>query len=62
MSINKQNVSNRLFDILVGSGNAIIMGDDEAKKTLDPNEATRFYLKDKHSMIHYDRSANNISL
>jgi hypothetical protein len=62
MSINKQNVSNRLFDILVGSGNAILMGDDEAKKTLDPNLATRFYLKDKHSMIHYDRSAGNIAL
>lgn len=60
--INMENVSNRLFDILVGCGHAIIMGDEEGKKTLNPNEAVRFYIKDKHSMIFFDRKSRHINL
>lgn len=62
MSINKQNVSNRLFDILVGTGHAIVMGNEDGEKTLDPNEAVRFYIKNKHSMVYFDRKAGLLNL
>ena len=62
MSINKQNVSNRLFDILVGTGHAIVMGDEDGAKTLNPNDAVRFYIKNKHSMVYYDRKASLLKL
>lgn len=62
MSINNANVSNRLFDILVGRGNAIVMGDEDGKKTLNPNEAVRFYIKNKHSMVFFDQLEGHIHL
>lgn len=60
--INPENVSNRLFDILLGHGNAIIMGDEKNKKTMNPNDAVRFYIKNKHSMVFYNRKDGIIEL
>lgn len=62
MSVNFKNVSKRIFDLLTGTDREFIMGDDSAKKTLDPNEAVRFFVKDLNSLIFVDTTNNTIDL
>ena len=62
MAINYKNVTNRIFDLLVGRDYEILMGDDDAKKTLNPNEAVRFYIQDLHSMVFVDKKTDTIKL
>jgi hypothetical protein len=38
------------------------MGDEDAKKTLDSNEAVRFYVQDLHSMIFMDKTDDKIKV
>lgn len=62
MAINYSNVSKRIFDILIGTGNEILMGDEDAKKTLDSTEAVRFYIQDLHSMVFLDKTSDQLQL
>lgn len=62
MAINYNNVTNRIFDLLVGTDYEVLMGDDDAKKTLDPNSAVRFYVQDLHSMVFLDKSTDTLKL
>jgi len=60
MTINFSNVSKRIFDVLTGTNREFIMGDSDSVKTLDPNTATRFYVKDLHSLIFIDNVNSEI--
>lgn len=62
MTVNYKNVSKRIFDLLTGTDRKFIMGDDSAKKTLNPNEAVRFYVEDLHSLIFVDQPNGKIDL
>ena len=62
MAVNYKNVTNRIFDLLVGSDYEVLMGDDDAKKTLDPNSAVRFYIQDLHSMVFLDKAEDKLKL
>lgn len=62
MTVNYKNVSKRIFDLLTGTDRKFIMGDDSAKKTLNPNEAVRFYVEDLHSLIFVDQPKGKIDL
>lgn len=62
MAINYKNVTNRIFDLLVGSDYEVLMGDENAKKTLNPNEAVRFYIQDLHSMVFVDKQTETLKL
>jgi len=60
MAINYSNVTKRIFDILVGSGHDIMMGDEDAKKTMDPGTAVRFFITDLSSMVFMDQKEDTI--
>jgi len=62
MTVNYKNVSKRIFDLLTGTDRKFIMGDDSAKKTLNPNEAVRFYVEDLHSLIFVDQANGKVEL
>lgn len=62
MAINYNNVTKRIFDILVGSDYQVLMGDENAKKTLDSSKAERFYVQDLHSMVFVDKAEDKIKL
>lgn len=62
MAINYSNVTKRIFDILVGSNYDVLMGDENAQKTLNPSEAIRFYIQDLHSMVFVDKKEDKIKL
>lgn len=62
MTVNYKNVSKRIFDLLTGTNRKFIMGDKDAKKTLDPNEAVRFFIEDLHSLIFIDDKNGEVNL
>lgn len=62
MAINYNTVTKRIFDILVGSDYEVLMGDENAKKTLDSTQAVRFYVQDLHSMVFVDKKEDKIKL
>jgi hypothetical protein len=62
MAINYSNVTKRIFDILVGSGHDLMMGDEDAKKTLDPEIAVRFFITDLSSMVFMDKKEDTVRL
>ena len=49
-------ISNQIFKTIKGFGHTIVLFTDEGKKTIDPEEARRFYAKDIMMMVHLSAS------
>jgi len=54
--INSEKIANEMFKILKGSGATVQMYTDEGESTVDPDQATRFYLPKVGSMINLDET------
>lgn len=51
MTITKSTLSDEIFKILKGNGRSLQLFTTEGEKTIDPSEATRFYITDDRIMI-----------
>jgi len=62
MTSSIEHISQQVFKILKGFGHDIVLFDEDGQKTVDPDEARRFYIKNLKAMINFDADTTNNDL
>lgn len=62
MAINIESISEEIFKILKGNGHQLQLFTSDGTKTVDPSEATRFYITDRKIMINVSSDDDKTSV